>query len=894
MKRFYQLTFRYMTKNGRRTLTTVIGVMISAVLLFLLFEIPYSVEQSKWEYGFRAYDGGTDLVCEEVDPETALRMREDAETKDGKRFLADVEVSKLCIQIDEKYMGVCLVDDFSEMAIPVEVDQGTMPKNDSEVVIKRGNILYEGELLSVENTEIDNEEGKADTGYNTVAEADDDRRKLRIGDLLTVYQNAAASVEDKKAWKEWLKKQGDEESWSEADWDTYSVEYKKRFPETKMTLRVCGYQKESERNMVYDMAALLSDEYLRKCQYRPKVCIVLADPSQVNEAADRIADTYDLKRANLRVNLRERAGDEEDGFDAFLLMIALAFSILLMLMIRNAFNISVDERLRDYGVLRCVGLTRRQIFKMLLIEAVFVALAGSILGMLAGYGFAAAGLKIASKIPFIQNMMGSHFTMHAIFSWKVIVYPAFVVFLATAMSMISPVEKLFRMSPVDAQRKREKVRRPRGKSLVECKKPGIERIYGFRSARRTRGRYIRTVVSFALGITLVVGAGTMVQTAIRTEYLGLHHYTTGAVISSASAWTDAIHALENSDICEGIEGGIICSEYALKKTTSSDQLIPKQVIKLIGVTDGIWNAIVEDAEKEGSYRSISGENESLDMIFPALAINPTYAAGSAYSIGDSFDFQKIGAKLNVIGDVSQDMVNQILSNNTGMVAVINGEFSEMGYYIFPLAKRIDLFGNMKSKIIWENPDHAGIRVSDVIVEGGVYAEAAPGQVEKLYDLLGAFSTKPEDGVISLDDSLAGLYLARNAFFAVLAFILAISTINTINVSRGEQFARKDETFVLRAIGMSERQRRKMLLTESISASALAVVLGIVAGLLVAGIVTGIFYQGSGFLGGFHSDTMRVRFTPDYTAIMISLAAVLITGWITSFFARKDVSISEER
>jgi len=40
--------------------------------------------------------------------------------------------------------------------------------------------------------------------------------------------------------------------------------------------------------------------------------------------------------------------------------------------------------------------------------------------------------------------------------------------------------------------------------------------------------------------------------------------------------------------------------------------------------------------------------------------------------------------------------------------------------------------------------------------------------------------------------------------------------------------------------------------------------------------------------------MRVRFTPDYTAIMISLAAVLITGWITSFFARKDVSISEER
>ena len=893
MRRFYHLTFRYMTKNGRRTLTTVIGVVISAVLLFLLFEIPYSIEQSKWEYGFRAFDGGTDLVCEEVDPETALRMREDAKEKDGRRFLADVEVSKLSIQIDDGYMAVYLVDDFSEMAIPVEVDQGTMPKNDSEVVIKHGT-EYEGELVTVENVESENTAGEKNTGNIAVAEETGRERELRIGDLVIAYQRAAASESDKKAWEAWLGKLGPRENWTEEDFDVYSAELEKRLPETKKVLRVCGYQKESERVMPYNKVALLTDEYMRICQYRPKVCIVLADPSQAYEAAERIADAYGLERANIRINLREMGDDLEEGVYAFLLLVALAFSILLMLMIRNAFNISVDERLRDYGVLRCVGLTRRQIFKMLLIEAIFVALAGSILGMLVGYGVADAGLKIASEIPFVQNMVGLHFTMHAAFSWKAILYPAFVVFIATAMSMISPVEKLFRMSPVDAQRKREKVRRPHGKSLVDRKKPGIEGIYGFRSARRTRGRYIRTVVSFALGMTLVVGAGTMVQTAIRTEYLGLHHYTTGIVMGSASTWIDTIHALEKSDVCEGMEGGIICSEYALKETTSADQLSPKQMIKLIGVTNGIWNAIVEEAEKEGSYRSISSENDLSDMIISALAIKPTYAAGSAYSIGDSFDFTKAGAKINVIGTVSQDTVNQILSNNMGMEAVSYGEISEQGYYIFPLEKRMDVFSNVQIETIWENPDYPGFHFSDVIIEGGVYAEAAPGQKEELYALLEAFSTKEEGGVINLDDSLAGLYLARNVFFVVLAFILVISTINTINVSRGEQFARRDETFVLRAIGMSERQRRKILLTESVSASALASVLGIVAGLLVAGIVTGIFYRGSGFLGGFNPDTMRVRFTPDYIAILISVAAVLITGWITSFFVGKDVNISEER
>ena len=67
-------------------------------------------------------------------------------------------------------------------------------------------------------------------------------------------------------------------------------------------------------------------------------------------------------------------------------------------LIYNAFAISVSERTRQFGLLSSVGATRRQIGRMVLMEALFVSMVGIPLGVLAGLGGIGITLRIVSDM----------------------------------------------------------------------------------------------------------------------------------------------------------------------------------------------------------------------------------------------------------------------------------------------------------------------------------------------------------------------------------------------------------------------------------------------------------------------------------------------------------------
>ena len=61
-----------------------------------------------------------------------------------------------------------------------------------------------------------------------------------------------------------------------------------------------------------------------------------------------------------------------------------------MLGIVNTLALSVIERIREIGLLRAVGLSRRQLRTMLRLESVAIALLGAVLGVVVGLAFALA------------------------------------------------------------------------------------------------------------------------------------------------------------------------------------------------------------------------------------------------------------------------------------------------------------------------------------------------------------------------------------------------------------------------------------------------------------------------------------------------------------------------
>jgi len=57
-------------------------------------------------------------------------------------------------------------------------------------------------------------------------------------------------------------------------------------------------------------------------------------------------------------------------------------------LIFNTFSITVAQRIREFGLLRTLGASRGQILRTVLVEALLIGLAGAVLGLLAGVGFA--------------------------------------------------------------------------------------------------------------------------------------------------------------------------------------------------------------------------------------------------------------------------------------------------------------------------------------------------------------------------------------------------------------------------------------------------------------------------------------------------------------------------
>lgn len=117
-------------------------------------------------------------------------------------------------------------------------------------------------------------------------------------------------------------------------------------------------------------------------------------------AAAAVIDTevakYPQVKAEDRVEFKESIQQQLDSFLAVITgFLGLSFLIALI-GIFNTLQLSIFERTRELGLLRAVGMSRRQTRSMIRWEAVIVAVFGAVLGIVLGVLF---GIAAASAIP---------------------------------------------------------------------------------------------------------------------------------------------------------------------------------------------------------------------------------------------------------------------------------------------------------------------------------------------------------------------------------------------------------------------------------------------------------------------------------------------------------------
>jgi putative ABC transport system permease protein len=119
-----------------------------------------------------------------------------------------------------------------------------------------------------------------------------------------------------------------------------------------------------------------------------------ASPADVDALVARLSDEFPYASVETAAEFRQRlAGEVDQVLTMVNAMVALAV-IIALIGIANTLALSVFERTRELGLVRAVGMTRRQLRRMVRIEAALVALFGATLGvglgLLFGFGVVAA------------------------------------------------------------------------------------------------------------------------------------------------------------------------------------------------------------------------------------------------------------------------------------------------------------------------------------------------------------------------------------------------------------------------------------------------------------------------------------------------------------------------
>lgn len=131
------------------------------------------------------------------------------------------------------------------------------------------------------------------------------------------------------------------------------------------------------------------------------------------------------------------------------ILFALAFGII------NTMLMAILERLKELGMLMAIGMNKKKVFNMIMLETVFLTMVGAVAGMLIGavliYITGQTGINLTS-VGEGMEAMGFAAVIHPGIEWHFFFGISLLVVLTAVLSSLIPARKALKLNPADAIR----------------------------------------------------------------------------------------------------------------------------------------------------------------------------------------------------------------------------------------------------------------------------------------------------------------------------------------------------------------------------------------------------------------------------------------------------------
>jgi putative ABC transport system permease protein len=466
----------------------------------------------------------------------------------------------------------------------------------------------------------------------------------------------------------------------------------------------------------------------------------------------------------------------------------------------NTLSITVAQRSREFGLLRMVGATRRQVLGSVLLEALAIGLLASAVGLAAGFGIAKGLDAIFDSMDIALPDAGM------VFASRTVIVAMLVGTLVTLVAGLIPAWRATRVPPVAALRAADpgahKLRLPARavRGLASLIGRPAEKLGGSagalarRNAMRHPGRTATTASALMIGVALVTLV-TVIAQGLRDTTSGTLDKRIAAthVISGADGWSPTDPAVARSvSQAPGITG-----VTAIRQDVGL-AFGDKEVVNSIDPSTAPGKFSFEYAS--GSEDAVAGLGRDGAIVDEGLATERRLTVGDRLTVTSAK-----GAKVALtVKAIEKSPVLDALG--LGPITIAQGTFEQA-------------FENHRNVITLVSADSGA---------------AVTSALKPYPDAKSLTKSAYIDSVTADIDSLLAI------FYVLLALAVIVSLFGIVNTLVLSTFERTRELGTLRAVGMTRRQIRRMVRHESVITALIGAGLGIALGLGLAAIVTSVF------------------------------------------------------
>ena len=854
-----RLTIRNLKLNKRRTIVTIIGIILATALLTAVATMAVSLKESV-TLRSKKVDGDFHLLLYDMtdkEKESVINNRQVEsyyETHEVGYGVLDG-----CVNDSKPYVYIEALDSDTFEKAEINVTSGRLPEDDSEIVIS-SHIKTNGGV------------------------------KYNLGDKIT-FDIGDRTYNGKKLYQN----------------DTYREDEQLEAKQTK-TYKVVGicdrlpYGEEPRTAPGYSVITLAnkadtslnkSDIYLRfnkkalKDRYDLTADILGVDKTLFNKLNSGKLEDKEIQTLKSQLDkthsyyINNSLIKYEAFYDssvAFVYNMAAVVMVIIIITsavcISNSFAISINQKTKQYGMLASIGATPRQIRKNVFFEAAFMG----VIGIVAGIG---GGLSASYILVVLSNkMLIDTFEMSIVYAPSLLgVLLSIVLAIVTiVLSALVPAIRASRMSPIMAINHSEDIK-IKSKSLKIPKLIG--KVWGeggvlaYKNMKRNKRKYRVITISIALSVSTFI-----------------------ALYGFMSLLTESVNRYAN----DKIDLRVYMSSY---KSMSVDEA-NKKVSNIVNRINNETN-ITDFTFARGFYASLkdepkySSDYKEVNKYEAGLAENNGYYI-SIISLGNE-EYGKYIKKLGISKETAQS--GGILVDNTYQY-INNG--NDIKYFnIYDgykagdvLTYRIDTSNSSKSLDNSKSSDDTtlyDIRIVALSNErpfGYDNAYTSYGYLIVSDDYMNRIDTKNTDSTllnINCDDpdkaqdilvnkfNIGQNYIFNAAqerrndekliltmkiflygFIAIVSLIGITNIFNTVTTGmelRGKEFA------MLQSIGMTKKEFDKMIRLESVFYGSKALIIGVVSGTILSYVI----YISAG--------ESQLKYTLPLLAIVMSVIVVII-------------------